>query len=329
MNKQGLIDIAIVLAILAIITAAAANLVFKKSDKSDKSDIFDKTLIIENFGRQLEAHIHEENISSDISFGFADDMPIKINGLMDFNGKTKDQIMNIRGYYLRNSISNKEILEDIIDFDQYTPNEYVFGKIADDKPWIGIRAATCNWTESTTKEKTEGDSEESVFIDNPLALVMIEMPYYTLSLPQTCDEKAYLVPTYLTYSKSMNTFTLRYNISEYQNVLAPENRNIGMYSLKSINARDLGYNWVYAYEAPKIVFYSDNGIDIHPYKFKDFIHVGSSCEVQGGCNNGSPYQPEVGFAFKKLPAKLRLKLWKDQPKSPSKSADVYYDIVFE
>ena len=65
------------------------------------------------------------------------------------------------------------------------------------------------------------------------------------------------------------------------------------------------------------------------YRFKDFVHVGASCGVQGGCNNISPHQTELDYRLLHLPAEMTIKLWKEKPMNPYMKADIYYRIRFE
>ena len=66
-----------------------------------------------------------------------------------------------------------------------------------------------------------------------------------------------------------------------------------------------------------------------PKKFLDFIHLGNACKVDGGCNNASPYQPEMAFYFRKFPADMTLSLWKNKPIYKNQPADIYLKMIFE
>ena len=51
------------------------------------------------------------------------------------------------------------------------------------------------------------------------------------------------------------------------------------------------------------------------------------CGYPGGCNNGSPHQPETEFIIDAYPASATFKLWRQQPDSPDDPADLIYDIT--
>lgn len=241
---------------------------------------------------------------------------IPINLPSEYSYKSRAEIFNIRKSNL-NKVANRP---------NYAPNQEVFGQIEDGKPWISLNAANCYW--QSGKGKTDGNSEESVFVNNPMALVMIEMSYYTLLYNPTCSQSSFLIPLSLNYSKSKSLFTIKYKVSEFQQYMPVDRRNQVYYSLNGVNARDMGLGWGYAYSLEN-VYFEPNSIISHSYPFGNFIHLGSSCGVSGGCNNGSPFQPEMNFAVKSLPAKMRLKLWKSQPSNTTSKADVNMDIILE
>ena len=61
-----------------------------------------------------------------------------------------------------------------------------------------------------------------------------------------------------------------------------------------------------------------------------FIHRGGSCGYPGGCNNGSPYQPELdNFRVEALPAHLDVLLWRNRPKDISESPVMRFAVRFE
>jgi hypothetical protein len=67
--------------------------------------------------------------------------------------------------------------------------------------------------------------------------------------------------------------------------------------------------------------------DIQP--IRDFIHRGRSCGYLNGCNNGSPYQPQIDFQVDFLPAYIYAKLWKNKPEDKNSPSDFNVKLVLE
>ena len=66
-----------------------------------------------------------------------------------------------------------------------------------------------------------------------------------------------------------------------------------------------------------------------PQKLFDFIHLGNACQIEGGCNNVSPYQPALAFSIKNTPADMTISLWKNKPLFKNQPADMYLKMIFE
>ena len=96
--------------------------------------------------------------------------------------------------------------------------------------------------------------------------------------------------------------------------------------LNALNARDFGYEYGYLIEAKNIEFKSPENIGTMVHKFRNYIHVGGSCGIAGGCNNGSPFQNELVFKIDAYPAEMTLHLFKERPKEKHSNPDVIYQI---
>lgn len=241
---------------------------------------------------------------------------VEVNDLTDLNYKSKEEIYKLRKDFVKKSIFNNS---------SYEPNEHVFGQIEGNKPWLGIKAFSYQWNKETL---TEGVSEESRFINNPSALVMINMPYNNVMLGKIFNRDLHLLPNAIFYSKENKTITIVYNFKNFRNEMRPEYKKADLFCLDGVNARDFGYEWVCVYDIKNISFKS-NHIKERPYDFKNFIHLGGSAGIPGGCNNGSPYQPELNFAINALPAHMNLKLWKSKPSSISQKPDMIVELILE
>jgi len=100
------------------------------------------------------------------------------------------------------------------------------------------------------------------------------------------------------------------------------------FEFRTLNARDWGFDYAYMdFGASKNM--RKKVIAQEVLKIDDFIHCGSSCGQEGGCNNHSPYQSALdGYSVKKLPALARFKLWRNAPANPSSPPDFTFDIKF-
>lgn len=242
------------------------------------------------------------------------EVSIPINPPTNYSGRSQESILNER----------KNYVSKVFNLPGYKPSENIFGGIVSGKPWIGLKGAYCDGWQSV-KGRTDGASEESVFMNNPLGLVMIEMPYYSYIIPNSCSTTAKLLPTKITASK--NAINIYYNLSAFHNnYVQEEGRKYTIYYLKPINAKDFGYEWGYVAKGNNIGFSSENSIMNSVYNFLDFIHLGGACQVEGGCNNGSPNQRELEFRPHSFPAYMQVYLWKEHPEHTTSNPDMIVNL---
>lgn len=251
---------------------------------------------------------------------------LNINPLLSYTGKTKEEILKIRTEFVKSSLFKNE---------KYTPKDAVFGQIEDKKAWWGIDYITCFDKSTPANNRSKGNSEESRYINNPNILVGVQMSksfVKTNNLKEFCNDKTLLfIPKSIKYDKKDKVIIITYKVSK--NAIKRINKRYIQYLLVGINARDFGYNWVFANNTQNIFFLPENLnstlINQKPQIFKDFIHLGTACKVDGGCNNASPYQPEMSFYLKNLPADMTLSLWKSKPLIKHQPADIYVKMIFE
>ena len=254
---------------------------------------------------------------------------IRVNQPMEYNYLTKHEIYDIRKRYVERSIFASE---------DYEPNEEVFGQIVDKKPWYGSSACNILNYKGDYHENIEGLSKVSTQVNNPNALVgviLIIRPWADENNEEFCNgEYNKFLPVSLSYNEKENLILAKYRVSskfpQYRAYI--EGKKYG-YPLKlsGLNARDFGYKYVYAFETNNIKM-------MHPERpsviddvrtFEDFIHLGTSCNYAGGCNNISPMQEDLTFLITDLPAEINLKLWKKSPLNKRLNADFNYKIIFE
>ncbi|MCI1273819.1 MAG: hypothetical protein LKG27_05235 [Clostridiaceae bacterium] len=252
-----------------------------------------------------------------------------INPMMEYDYMTQKEIFNIRKAYVKKSLFNSQ---------NYFPNLEVFGQIQSKKPWWGVNNMNCYYPDKSANINKEGLSSESKFINNPNMLVGVldGIRYkYSDGLASFCkDEKLHLMPIKMTYLENPKTITAVYKADDNFLIQPTDNYKDKVWlQLVGVNARDFGYNWVFASKTKNIKFNKNGGFtdstDKLPTEFVDFIHTGGSCGIEGGCNNGSPYVQANDFHLTGIPATMTLHLWKEKPLFKVKTPDITYKIIFE
>ncbi|MCL2799836.1 MAG: hypothetical protein FWD54_06145 [Endomicrobia bacterium] len=236
----------------------------------------------------------------------------KVNAPLNFDRKTKAEIYEIRKKFVEKSLFKNP---------EYKPSETVFGQIVDGEPWIPLKEIYYEKSEP----RQSGLSEESRFINNPSALVMLDVPFSGVTYGRHWGEDMYLLPESVVYYKKENTIKVTYSLKRFFNEIHPGNKDKFLYFLDGLNARDFGYPWVFVYESGGVTFKHDN-IKSAPEKFRKFIHLGMSTGIPR--NNGSPSHKELDFRIDKLPSRIYMKLWREKPSSPAEKADINVDLTF-
>lgn len=249
-----------------------------------------------------------------------------INPLSVYTGKTKNDILKIREGFVKTSMFNNA---------NYAPDQKVFGLIADKKPWWGIDYIICTDKNTPVNKRGNGLSEESRYINNPNLLVGVQMSksfIKTADLKDFCSDRSLLfIPESINYDKENKLIIVKYKGSK--NILKKMNKRGIEYILVGLNAKDFGYEWVYANNYNNILFaprsLDEKMVNKKPQMFYDSVRLGHACGIEGGCNNTSPYQPNMTFMFKNLPANMTLSLWKNKPIFKNQPADIYLKMIFE
>ncbi len=210
--------------------------------------------------------------------------------------------------------------------ENYRPLAEVFGRIVSGKPWYAL--TLCR---GQAHAETQGVSEETRFINNPTALVAVSPSVIfinDMSYDWCLQEDYNTIMQKITYDGVRKEITVT-----YLNLPLQTQGNVH-YELNGLNARDLGYPFVYVDKARstyELSFPREPNASTDVYEFRNFLHVGSSCKVTGGCNNGSPYQPEVEFDKPKqdavVPREIYIKLWRERPLSPQQTPDLVERII--
>ena len=271
---------------------------------------------------------HDRQIA-DMTEAPADNVLIPVNELSELDGAYKRDVYSIRRRYVEKSMFNNP---------GYQPSDVVFGGIQDGKPWYGTENFICYDSTKDAYLRAAGNSYVSRLINNPSFLIGLDLPYVWDSAKfggkeyKICSNPRMLfIPKKITYSKSLNLITAELDVDSM--VIHDDLK----YMLNGTNARDLGYKYGYVYNYTNIRFADpEHNASRNLYEFRDYLAVGSSCGIQGGCNNLCPMQEELMFyfgderwhEFNGSKAIIDFKLWKERPQSVFFRPDMYYRIIF-
>ena len=238
--------------------------------------------------------------------------------MQEFSGLTKEEILNKR----LNAVQSSPVFGILRN---YRPSEEVF-QIEDGLPWIGAREITCFGIRESA-DIGRGESRESVGILNPELLFVINMPAYAFHSSTGCSPVDYLIPFQAGYDRNTRTVSAFINASAFYR----KNRIFYGMILEDANARDLGYNYVFADSVQNIRFKESTNFSTDVTRTSGFFHRGYSCGKSEGCNNYSPYESRYHFYIPSpdSAAKLHIKLWKEKPDSEFEPADMNYELIFQ
>ncbi len=312
--KDKILNYLFVACILFIIIMGCYQLFYNDSSDNKSSDNIVKTADNNQKSKKIYSHKikNKPNVTQEITY-------FHLNFPENFNNMTKKEILEKRKAAVASSIfANKN----------YEPKDFVFGAIEDKKPWISINMCNVNGVSNI-----DGFSEESRDILNPGILVSIDYPFHFSSQNNYAEKfcnsmKNFIFPLRAFYDKPNNIIQVEY-------LRLPFKNQFDFYQFKGINARDLGYKYVYLdrdKSTYNLLFTNPDNVGNTIVKFKDFIHLGFSCGVEGGCNNASPVQNELDFRKNnnpdiKYPAYIYLKFWQNKPSSVNEVPDITEKIV--
>lgn len=255
---------------------------------------------------------------------------VAINPVANLNWKTKGEILSWR---LRELQKYPQLVGGA-----YTPYTPIWILMEDKKPWWGV-AGSCVWGKG--QQSIEGPAEESRFILNPLLLVAADPATLLIWNRKQITAKDVCNPNFpflwqpesLRYDPVHAMATAVYNVSNFQkNLLAHPALKMPMmiqnFSLVAYNARDFGYNYIYLDESKSINVRNDNPTQ-NAVCIRQMIHCGGTCGYPGGCNNMSPFTPEIDRCrFMSLPARAYILLWRQAPAAVTAPPDMTFLLEF-
>lgn len=219
-----------------------------------------------------------ENLANDVE-------NITINKPIELSYKSKQEIYNIRKFYVAKSIFAKP---------DYEPSEEVFGGIEDNKPWISMDWGFDPGSENHVLE-TRGPSSHSRCLINPSLPAIVDYPFSIPRVPEYVDEYTQMpkimVPVSAVYLRPQKEVDIT-----YRNLIP--SKGGGAYQITAVNARDMGYKYMYLDKSKStynIKFMSNDNLSTSVKEISDIIHLGGACGVQGGCNNWSVSREDLQF----------------------------------
>ncbi len=251
---------------------------------------------------------------------------IYANKPQEYDYKTKKEVFSGRLNEIKNI--HKEFFKQ-----DYELSKKVFGRVQDRMPWWGFNGLVCLGNASGKGNK--GLSEESRFIENPLFLMGVDTNY-VYTLPSWKCDNIYPAPYKLVINPKGKLFEAEFKMSEYEKLMNEKSystygrvlKDYYFYTLDSKNARDLGYNYAFIPQYENIEFEIEDNVAATAQKFNCYIHIGRSCGLPEGCNNGSGYELPFHFKVLKYPAYATVYLYKNKPKNKNVAPDLVYKMYF-
>ena len=269
----------------------------------------------------LPGSLHVNQLNLDLTASVSSCLNIRINDPIELDFLSKEEV-----YALRKKYVNRH---PYLINGSYLPSEQLFGGIVSGKPWWGLEGVFCK---GDGRRSIDGFSEETRFWANPFLLLGLDECKAFRMGGRPCFA-VYPKPVSLSWCASERKAVVTYDMSQFlrqKEEVFGQAAGITLF-VENYNARDFGFSFVYAApDLSKKVSDADGGrILKEPCALTSFIHLGQSCGYPGGCNNASPYQPQLYIRVDSLPATLYCKLWYKAPKDSGQPADFTYIIEFE
>lgn len=254
---------------------------------------------------------------------------VRIHSAMDFNKKTKAEILAIR--------KQRAVDQPALLAGDYVPSTDVFGQIVDGRPWWGVQGVLLG----AGNDASIGTALHSTGICNPFALMLPEAfsdyTYNTSRFPTKLDfaKSGYpsrCAPDRLVWNPKASSAVVTYNMTRHLALAntytrAPIKVSDLTLNFDGYNARDFGFNYC-AMDSSKSSNLTGGPLN-KVVQIVHYFHCGPSCGIPGGCNNMSPTIADLEkFNLTALPAKCQINLWRDKPPSTMRTPDFSYLIEF-
>jgi len=236
-----------------------------------------------------------------------------------FDGKSREELFAMRS---RQVLDHPELVAP-----GYKPRDEVFALLEDGSPWWGLEGV---YFYSAGPRSTEGLSEESRFLLNPLLLVAVREPLaWKHDKPEgAADYFPRLLS--LSWSPKISAGHATFDVSTHFDFVSrngyayPDGADRSLLMV-AYNARDFGYHYL-ALDAVA----SENAAMLQPTSaplpIVQFIHKGGSCRFGHGCNNMSPIRRDFLLKVTATPATAVFKLWKSEPASADQAPESTFSL---
>jgi hypothetical protein len=247
-------------------------------------------------------------------FAKVETVSVGIQAPVELDWKTKGEVLQLRTSAVQ---EHPELMAS-----GYKPDERIFGKIVDSLPWWGMQG---QFFYGDGEKSIAGPSEESRFILNPFLLVGASFYNWWHGRLSEADLSSYpmtCLPRDLQWRPREGRAEVRYDAGCIKTIGSKH------FDLIAYNARDLNLSYIFvSYQDSQNIYKQD--IPTTAYANPQFIHQGGSCGYPGGCNNMSPYTPEIDeLEITGFPAKLVIWLWKSEPASLKQKPDMVFILNF-
>jgi hypothetical protein len=219
---------------------------------------------------------------------------------------------------------------------QYAPDGPTLGQLQDNKPWWGdIGRAFYGEGQNSIR----GDSVQSTNLLNPFLLVsdvtIAPLPKDKVT-EQDLAHKKYptaVRPSNLIWYPQARRAEVTYEKTLYEKQMCeifnyPRYTLYGQTALSIVNARDLGFNYVYI--PPSFASNIHIGTPMKTaMPIPHFMHCGTACGYPGGCNNLSPATPWLDdFVIERVPAKIGFSFWIKPPTTGREPPDMTFIVNY-
>jgi hypothetical protein len=253
---------------------------------------------------------------------------LSINPRIDLNFKTKLELSDLR---YRAAMKYPQLL-----LKKYVPDAPTLGQLEDKKPWWGD-VGRAYYGEG--QNSIRGDSVQSTNLLNPFLLVsdvtIAPLPKDKVT-EQDLAHKKYptaVKPSHLIWYPQARTAEVTYEKTLYEKEMCeifkyPRYTLYGQTALSIVNARDLGFNYVYI--PPTFATNIHIGSPMKTAKLiPQFMHCGTACGYPGGCNNLSPATDWLdNFMIERVPARIGFSFWIDPPTTGKEPPDMTFIVNY-
>jgi hypothetical protein len=248
---------------------------------------------------------------------------VPLNKPVNLSFKLRDEILQMR----------EEVVNQVPQLlaGEYHPSDTVFEHIQDRRPWQGLAGESVF---GPGEKSITGPSEETRFLLNPYLLIGLDSATNRIWNPEKFNDNElndpdfpfYWQPETIRYEPKLARAQVIYNVTAYNKKILASGKllqpiYVPYFMLVGYNARDFGLEYARIDEQQSYNINNKYPAK-HAIHITHFIHCGTSCGFPGGCNNMSPYINELDhFSYEKLPARLVVDLYKNDPSSPETPPD--------